>query len=112
ARTVVHLGTLGTGNHFIELCLDEADRVWVMLHSGSRGIGNRIGTYFIAKAREALLRQDIHLPDQDLAYFEEGSPWFTDYCEAVLWAQDFALTNRELMMEATLAALARASLPG
>ncbi len=100
-----HLGTLGTGNHFIEVCLDEADRVWVMLHSGSRGVGNRIGSYFIAKAKKDMERWFIDLPDDNLAYFPEGTEHFDDYVEAVGWAQDFARLNRELMMAATLRAL-------
>ena len=101
-----HLGTLGTGNHFIELCLDQSERVWVMLHSGSRGVGNRIGSYFIQKAKEEMERWFVHLPDQNLAYFPEGSQYFDDYVEAVGWAQDFARLNRELMMQNTLRALA------
>ncbi len=107
ANHVVHLGTLGTGNHFIEICLDEAGRVWVMLHSGSRGVGNRIGSYFITQAREALLRREgaASVPDRDLAWFEEGEALFDDYVEAVLWAQDFARANREVMMERILAVL-------
>lgn len=107
ANHVVHLGTLGTGNHFIEICLDEEDRVWVMLHSGSRGIGNRIGMYFIAKARDALIKRGIGLEDRDLSWFEEGEELFEDYTEAVLWAQDFARHNREAMMERVLMALRR-----
>jgi tRNA-splicing ligase RtcB (3'-phosphate/5'-hydroxy nucleic acid ligase) len=102
ANHVTHLGTLGTGNHFIEVCLDQADRVWFMLHSGSRGVGNRIGRYFIALAREDMERQSIHLPDADLAYLREGSEHFDDYVEAVEWAQGYALANRELMMRAVL----------
>lgn len=102
----VHLGTLGTGNHFIELCLDEQERVWVMLHSGSRGVGNRIGSYFIRLAKEEMKRWFVNLPDQNLAYFPEGTEHFDDYCEAVAWAQDFARENRELMMSAVLRALA------
>ncbi len=105
ANHVIHLGTLGTGNHFIELCLDEEARVWVMLHSGSRGIGNRIGTYFIAEAREALTKRGYGLPDKDLSWFEEGEALFADYVEAVLWAQDFARANRETMMERVIASL-------
>lgn len=101
-----HLGTLGTGNHFVEVCLDEEDRVWVMLHSGSRGVGNRIGTYFIDKAKEEMRRWFINLPDEDLAYLPEGSTLFDDYIEAVGWAQDYARTNREMMMSAALEALA------
>lgn len=106
ANHVNHLGTLGTGNHFIELCLDESNQVWAMLHSGSRGIGNRIGNYFIEKAKEEMLRLDAHLPDHDLAYLQEGSKLFDDYVEAVEWAQDFALANRKAMMRATLEAIA------
>jgi len=94
-----HLGTLGTGNHFIEVCLDEADLVWFMLHSGSRGVGNRMGSYFIEVARKDMEKFFIHLPDRDLAYFSEGTEHFDDYVEAVEWAQDFARTNRDLMME-------------
>jgi tRNA-splicing ligase RtcB len=100
-----HLGTLGTGNHFIELCLDEADSVWAMLHSGSRGVGNRIGTFFIELAKEDLRRNRTNLPDADLAYFPEGSEHFDEYVAAVGWAQDFARTNRELMMRRVLEAL-------
>ena len=99
------LGTLGTGNHFIEVCLDESDRVWFMLHSGSRGVGNRVGSHFIEKAREDMARYHIHLPDQDLAYLPEGTVHFDDYLLAVGWAQDFARLNRELMMAATVAAV-------
>jgi tRNA-splicing ligase RtcB len=102
---IEHLGTLGTGNHFIEVCLDEADHVWVMLHSGSRGVGNRIGSHFIAMAREDMRQWFINLPDQDLAYFPEGTEHFEDYVHAVSWAQDYAATNRELMMAAVLKAL-------
>ena len=92
------LGTLGGGNHFIELCLDEEQRVWVMLHSGSRGIGNVFGRYFIAAARKDMQRHQLNLPDHDLAYFSEGSDLFDDYVEAVDWAQDYALLNRREMM--------------
>lgn len=98
------LGTLGGGNHFIEVCLDEAEHVWVMLHSGSRGTGNLIGTYFIQKAREELSRRVLgyHVPDRDLAFFIEGEPLFEDYVEAVSWAQEYARLNREAMMERVL----------
>jgi len=102
---VNHLGTLGTGNHFIEVCLDESDNVWVMLHSGSRGVGNRIGTYFIELAKRDMQRFFVNLPDKDLAYFPEHTPHFDDYVEAVSWAQDFARWNRQLMMDAILGAL-------
>jgi tRNA-splicing ligase RtcB len=104
-RAALHGGTLGTGNHFVEVCLDEAGRVWVMLHSGSRGIGNRIGSYFIQRAKEDMRRWFVNLPDADLAYLPEGAAMFEDYCEAVEWAQGFARTNRELMMAAALEAL-------
>ena len=103
--TVAQLGTLGTGNHFVEVCLDESDRVWFMLHSGSRGPGNRIGTYFIEKAKEEMRRWMIDLPDADLAYLPEGSPLFADYVEAVTWAQDYASMNRALMMDAVTRAV-------
>lgn len=99
------MGTLGGGNHFIELCLDERDHVWVMLHSGSRGPGNKIGQYFIDKAKEEMARQYIHLPDKDLSYLVEGSTLFEDYCEAVAWAQDYAMLNRLQMMELVLGVL-------
>jgi tRNA-splicing ligase RtcB len=108
---VQQLGTLGTGNHFIEVCLDEAEQVWVMLHSGSRGVGNRIGTHFIAEAKEEMRRLGVDLPDQDLAYLPEGSERFADYVEAVHWAQVYARSNRELMMAAVLRALRSAGLP-
>ncbi len=105
-----HLGTLGTGNHFIEVCLDERERVWFMLHSGSRGVGNRIGTYFIELAKEDMRRHVRNLPDRDLAYFSEGSKHFADYVTAVEWAQRYAAHNRRLMMDAVLS-VARALLP-
>ncbi|MDZ7841934.1 MAG: RtcB family protein [Gammaproteobacteria bacterium] len=92
------LGTLGGGNHFIELCVDEADAVWVMLHSGSRGIGNVIGRYFIALAKRDMGRHLAALPDKDLAYFSEGADHFDDYVEAVSWAQEYARRNREEMV--------------
>jgi tRNA-splicing ligase RtcB len=101
---VNHLGTLGTGNHFIEVCLDERERVWFMLHSGSRGVGNRIGTYFIELAKKDMKRHVRNLPDQDLAYFTEGAEHFDDYVEAVGWAQKFALANRQIMMNAVVRA--------
>ena len=105
AMRVHQLGTLGTGNHFIEICLDEAGAVWIMLHSGSRGIGNRIGSYFIERAKADMRRWFIHLPDQDLAYLPQGSDLFDDYLAAVEWAQTYARTNRELMMQSTIDAL-------
>jgi tRNA-splicing ligase RtcB len=102
---VQQLGTLGSGNHFIEVCLDEENAVWLMLHSGSRGVGNRIGRYFIEKAKKDMRRLDVRLPDADLAYFKEGTDHFDDYIEAVGWAQDYARMNRELMMNAVVDAL-------
>ncbi len=104
-NNLVHLGTLGTGNHFIELCLDEAQRVWVMLHSGSRGVGNAIGTFFIELAKQDMRKWHINLPDQDLAYFPEGTDHFHDYVEAVGWAQDYAALNRRMMMTNVVRAL-------
>ena len=104
-RAAHHLATLGTGNHFIEVCLDEADNVWVMLHSGSRGIGNAIGSYFIDRARKHMERWFITLPDVDLAYLPESCEDFDEYVSAVGWAQTFALTNREAMMAAVLDAV-------
>ncbi len=104
---VHQLGTLGGGNHFIEVCLDEADHVWAMLHSGSRGIGNAIGSYFIELAKKDAERNQLHLPDRDLAYFPEGARHFDDYVDAVGWAQDYARANREEMMELVLDAMRR-----
>ena len=101
------LGTLGGGNHFIEVCLDESSRVWVMLHSGSRGIGNAIGSYFIELAKKDAMKNNVHLPDADLAYFPEGAKHFHDYVEAVGWAQDYARANRAEMMELVLDGMRR-----
>ncbi len=102
---ICQLGTLGGGNHFIELCIDEEQRVWIMLHSGSRGIGNVIGRYFISAARKEMMRHKVNLPDRDLSYFSEGSELFDDYVEAVDWAQDYAMLNRREMMRRVVAAL-------
>ena len=104
---VQQMGSLGGGNHFIEVCLDEADRAWVMLHSGSRGVGNAIGTYFIELARRDAERRELRLPDRDLAYFEEGAEHFDDYVEAVGWAQDYARANRDAMVDLVLDAMRR-----
>jgi len=109
-NNVSHLGTLGTGNHFIEVCLDEKDGVWIMLHSGSRGVGNRIGSHFIEIARKDMERWLINLPDKDLAYLPEGSDHFEQYIEAVEWAQGFARINREVMMARVLNAV-RSEIP-
>ncbi len=103
-NNVQHLGTLGSGNHFIEVCLDEEGFVWFMLHSGSRGVGNFIGTMFIELAKQDALRNNANLPDRDLAYFEEGARYFGDYVRAVGWAQKFAALNREVMMKRVIEA--------
>lgn len=100
-----HLGTLGTGNHFIEVCLDEAGFVWFMVHSGSRGVGNAIGSHFIELAKQDMRTHLANLPDQDLAYLEEGTRHYDDYVEAVGWAQKFARMNREVMMQNVIAAV-------
>jgi tRNA-splicing ligase RtcB (3'-phosphate/5'-hydroxy nucleic acid ligase) len=110
--TANHLATLGTGNHFIEVCLDESDRVWFMLHSGSRGVGNRIGSFFIELAKKDMRTWLVNLPDENLAYLPEGTEHFGDYWQAVSWAQRFAAKNRELMMKRVVAAArAHGSLP-
>lgn len=101
------IGTLGSGNHFIEICLDQNDDVWVMLHSGSRGIGNLIGRYFIEKAKRKMEAFGIQLPDANLAYLSDDSTEFADYVEAVQWAQDYAFENRRVMMKRTIAAMRR-----
>jgi tRNA-splicing ligase RtcB (3'-phosphate/5'-hydroxy nucleic acid ligase) len=107
SRWTHQLGTLGGGNHFIEVCLDEANRAWVMLHSGSRGIGNAIGTYFIALAKGDAEKIQLQLPDRDLAYFPEGAAHFDDYVQAVGWAQDYASANRAEMMDLVIEAMRR-----
>ena len=104
-QRVNHLGTLGTGNHFIEVCLDEDQCVWFMLHSGSRGVGNRFGTFFIELAKQDMRKWMINLPDADLAYLPQGTDHFNDYVDAVHWAQDYALLNRQLMMTNIIAAV-------
>lgn len=109
-RAYKHLGTLGSGNHFVEVCLDEGGSVWVMLHSGSRGIGNRIGTYFIERAKAEMRRWFVNLPDADLAFLPQGSDLFDDYRHAVEWAQRYAALNRRYMMDAAIDAL-RAAVP-
>jgi tRNA-splicing ligase RtcB (3'-phosphate/5'-hydroxy nucleic acid ligase) len=107
-NTLAQLGTLGGGNHFIEICLDEKQDVWIMLHSGSRGTGNAIGRHFIEKAKEACEQWHISLPDNDLAYFPEGTTLFDDYSKAVHWAQTYAFQNRAVMLERVIAALRKA----
>jgi tRNA-splicing ligase RtcB len=99
------IGTLGGGNHFIEICLDLEDRVWVMLHSGSRGIGNQIGTVAIEMAKEIAIREQRKLVDSDLAWLDEGTAEFNAYIEAMLWAQDYAMLNRDTMMQIVLQTL-------
>jgi tRNA-splicing ligase RtcB len=113
-NTANHLGTLGTGNHFVEICLG-SDRdapttadpsVWIMLHSGSRGVGNRVGSYFIELAKNDMRTAHGDMPeDENLAYLSEGTVHFDDYVRAVSWAQGFARTNREVMMERALEAV-------
>lgn len=105
--TIGHLGTLGSGNHFIEVCGDEDQNVWLMLHSGSRGVGNRVGSHFIALAKKEMERWHINLPDKDLSYLPEGSQHYTAYIQAVRFGQDFARLNREVMMDATLDAVVK-----
>jgi len=102
------LGTLGGGNHFIEVCLDERDHVWLMLHSGSRGIGNRIGTHFIARARRRAELDGITLPQRDLAWLPEGTPEFESYVRAVRWCQDYAHRNRDVMLGQVMRAMSHA----
>lgn len=108
ATSVAQLGTLGSGNHFIEVCLDEMDGVWIMLHSGSRGLGNRIGSYFIEKAKEEMREHHVNLPDIELAYLREGTSSFDDYYEALTFAQNFAAVNRKLMMNRVIDAFSEA----
>ncbi|MCC6574064.1 MAG: RtcB family protein [Planctomycetes bacterium] len=112
AHPLAHLGTLGTGNHFIEMCLDESNAVWFMLHSGSRGIGNRIGTFFIELAKKDMREHIKNLPDENLAYLKEGTQHFDEYVNAVLWAQEYAMLNRRMMMESVIAAVRKVGLPG
>ncbi|MET4223826.1 RtcB family protein [Oerskovia enterophila] len=100
----LQLGSLGSGNHFIEVSLDEEDRVWFFLHSGSRGVGNKIAQHHIAVARELMTRYWIDLPDKDLAYLVEGTDEFWAYIRELRWAQHFALLNREEMMDRVVAA--------
>lgn len=105
AKAASQLGTLGSGNHFIELCIDENQDVWIMLHSGSRGIGNMIGSHYIERAKRDMEKFYITLPDDNLAYFPEDTENFDDYMAAVGWAQNYALENRRIMMQEVIAAL-------
>jgi tRNA-splicing ligase RtcB len=107
SKWVNQMGTLGGGNHFIEVCLDESNQVWVMLHSGSRGIGNAMADHFIKLAKRDMEQWMIHLPDQNLAYFPEGTEHFADYVESVTWAQEYAFQNRQCMMDLVLAGIRR-----
>ena len=102
------MGTLGSGNHFVEICLDEIERVWVVLHSGSRGVGNILARKHIGAAKSIMAEYFIALPDPDLAYLVQGSNAFEAYIRDLVWAQDSALANRETMMDTVLAALHRA----
>lgn len=104
-RAPRQLGTLGTGNHFVEVCLDTEDRVWLMLHSGSRGVGNAIGSHYIAAAKKRCETDGIVLPNADLAWLPEGTPEFDAYVKAVGWAQDYARRNREVMLVRALRVL-------
>lgn len=99
ARVLKQFGTLGSGNHFFELCVDERQRVWVVLHSGSRGIGNQLATQHIAKARRLAKDLELRLEDPDLAYFVEGTPEFVAYIGDMLWSQEYARANRDQMMD-------------
>jgi tRNA-splicing ligase RtcB len=98
-RAAKQFGTLGSGNHFFELCVDERGRVWVVLHSGSRGIGNKLATMHITKARNLAKALELQLEDLDLAYFTEGTPEFEAYIADMLWAQEYARANRDQMMD-------------
>ena len=104
-KTIDQSGSLGSGNHFVEVCLDEDDRVWVVLHSGSRGVGNEIAKRHIDGAKQLMKRYFIELDDPDLAYFAQGTPEFDAYIHDMLWAQDYARSNRDQMMDAALDAL-------
>jgi tRNA-splicing ligase RtcB len=101
-RAAIQLGTLGSGNHFVEVCLDESDKVWVVIHSGSRGVGNRLADLHIRAARNLCAEAGIELENRDLAYLLEGTESFDAYIQDMNWAQGYALTNREFMMDAVL----------
>ena len=109
-NTANHLGTLGSGNHFVEVCLDTEQKVWIMLHSGSRGLGNKVGMYFIERAKEEMRRWFITLPDEDLAFLAQDTELYKDYCKALNLAQEFAMANRALMMKSALDAV-RSEIP-
>jgi tRNA-splicing ligase RtcB len=105
SKWTLAVGSLGSGNHFIEICLDESDQVWVVLHSGSRGIGNKLATKHIKTAQKIMDENHISLKDRDLAYFTQDRSEFKDYTADLLWAQDFALLNREEMMDRVMTEL-------
>lgn len=109
-KAMCQMGTLGGGNHFIELCLDEEQNVWIMLHSGSRGVGNIIGTEFIEIAKKKMEQYFIKLPDANLAYLPDGTPEFENYVNAVGWAQEYAAKNRNSMMRVVVKVL-RTAIP-
>ncbi len=109
--TVAQFGTLGSGNHFLEFCLDERDRVWLMLHSGSRGIGNQLAQWHIRKAKGLMKQWFVELPDADLAYFVQGTPSFDHYINDLMWAQSYAAGNRARMVDIALQALIAACFP-
>ena len=102
AKALRQLGTLGSGNHFLEVCLDKDERVWVVLHSGSRGVGNILATQHIRNAKGLAKELERSVEDADLAYYLKSDPEFTSYIDDMLWAQDYALENREIMMSAAL----------
>jgi tRNA-splicing ligase RtcB len=102
------LGTLGGGNHFIELAEDTGGAVWLTLHSGSRGVGNRIGNHYIKVAQDVCQKKHVELPDRDLAYLPETHPAFTAYLRDLIWAQQFALHNRNEMMDRVLTEVSHA----
>src|SRR3954452_22925713 len=106
-RTTVGLqfGTLGSGNHFVEVCLDERDVVWILLHSGSRGIGNQLAQRHIDRAKGAMKQLDVHLEDANLAYFVQGRPEFDSYIADMMWAQRYALASRAVMARRTTQSL-------
>jgi tRNA-splicing ligase RtcB len=106
SKATTQFGSLGSGNHFVEVCLDERDVVWVVLHSGSRGVGNLVAKHHIEGARKLMARYFIDLEDRDLAYLVEGTPEFGAYIADMLWAQDYAMGNREAMLDAVLAEVA------
>jgi tRNA-splicing ligase RtcB len=99
------LGTLGSGNHFVEVCLDETQQVWLVLHSGSRGVGNRLASHHIKIAQKLMSLYKVPLKDRDLAYLPEETQEFKDYIRDLLWSQDYALANREEMMDRAMTEL-------